>query len=113
MKDSDDICECLHPMKRDGAIDHCPACGTALPTPTALYGETHCPRCDGQLWHLALPSGPTFFVRRPGESIYDLMADVADSRHRLNAKNLEASLRQADAIDLAELFAQLEDRLHS
>jgi len=99
-------------VKRDAAIDHCPVCRAALPAPTTSHGETHCPRCDAQLWHLVLPSSLAFFVRRPGESIYDLMAAVADPSHGFTADDLKAVLRHADSLDVAELFAHLEDRLH-
>ena len=95
-------------MKRDGSLGHCPVCRTTLPGSTSPYGETHCPRCDGQLWHLALTSGPTFFVRRADESIYDLMAGLADSGHGFTAEHLEAILRDADALDVVELLTHLE-----
>ncbi len=76
-------------------------------------GEAQCPQCDGQLWHLALGSGPAFFVRRDGESIYDLMADLAAPRHGFSAEELEAILRDADALDMAEFLATLEHALRS
>ncbi len=100
-------------MKREGLLEHCPVCRTTLAMPTGTYGETHCPRCSGQLWHLALTSGQTFFVRRSGESIYELMAGLADSRHGLTAKHLEAILRDADPLEVVELLTELEDALRS
>ena len=98
-------------MKRDGAIDHCPVCGAALPAPTSSHGETHCPRCEARLWHLDLPSGPAFFVRPPGESIYDLMAAIADPSHGFTADDLKAALKDADFFEMAAIFADLEDSL--
>ena len=100
-------------MKREGSLEHCPFCRTALPTPSSIYGETNCPQCDGQLWHLGLASGPTFFVRRAGESIYDLMADLAGSRYGFNAEEVEFTLRDPDALDVAEFLATLEDALRA
>src|SRR5947208_10291664 len=100
-------------MKRDGSINHCPVCRATLPAPPSNYGETHCPRCDSQLWHLGLPSGPAFFVRRAGERIYDLMASLADSRDGFTAEHLEAILSDADPLDVVELLTELEDSLRS
>ena len=95
-------------MKREGSLEHCSVCRAALSAPIAAYGHTHCPRCNGQLWHLALPSGTTFFARHAGESIYDLMASLSDSRHGFTAADLEATLRNADSVDVVEFLAQLE-----
>lgn len=100
-------------MKRDASVGYCPFCRTPLPSIASSYGEAHCPRCDGRLWHLGLASGPTFFVRRAGESIYDLMASVGSSRHGFTAEDVKAILRDADAGDVAELLATLEDALRS
>src|SRR5439155_24946167 len=100
-------------MKRNGSRGHCPFCRTALPAPTSAYGGTHCPRCNGQLWNLALASGPAFFLRRAGESIYDLMADLADSRHGFAAECLESCLRDADALDVVEFLVTFENALRS
>jgi hypothetical protein len=100
-------------MKQHCSIGQCPVCRTSLPAPTSSYGESRCPRCSGELWHLALPSGPTFFVRRTGESIYDLMADLGASHDGFTAKQLEATLRDADPLDVAEVLQCLEDALPS
>ena len=100
-------------MKRDGSFEHCPFCRTALPAPTSIYGESQCPRCDGQLWHLTLASGPAFFVRHAGESIYDLMAELAGPRYGFSAEEVEATLRDADSFDVPEFLATLEDALRS
>jgi len=98
-------------MKRDASLERCPVCRAMLPVPTSTYGETHCPRCSGQLWHLALASGQTFFVRRPGESIYELMTDLAESRPGFTAEHLEAILRDADPLEVVELLTELENPL--
>src|SRR5258708_17919201 len=98
-------------MKRAGVIHHCPVCGAALPAPITSHGETRCPRCDAELWHLDLPSGPAFFVRRPGESIYDLMAAIADPSRGFTSDDLKAALKNADSLDIVEFFTELEEGL--
>jgi hypothetical protein len=100
-------------MKRHCSIGHCPVCRTTLAATTSSYGESHCPRCDGQLWYLALPSGAAFCVRRADESIYDLMADLGASQDGFTAEHLEATLRDADPLDVAEVLQCLEDALYS
>ncbi len=100
-------------MKREGSLQRCPVCRATLAMPTSLYGETGCPRCSGQLWHLALAAGQTFFVRRPGESIYELMAGLADPRPGFTAEDLEGILRGADPLDVVELLTGLEDAMRA
>jgi hypothetical protein len=95
-------------MKRDASLNQCPVCRTSLPTPATICGPTACPRCEAQLWHLLLTSGPTFFVRHANESVYDLMATLTDSRHAVTAENLEAILRDADSLDWQEFLSQIE-----
>ena len=100
-----------HTMKRDGTMNHCPICRAALSAPSSSHGGTNCPQCEAQLWHLPLPSGPAFFVRRQEESIYDLMAAIADPSHRFTADDLKAALKDADSLDTVEFFTELEDGL--
>ena len=95
-------------MKRDGSLGSCPLCRAVLPPPTTLYGERECPQCNAQLWHLGFGSGPTFFVRRADESIYDLMVSLANPRHGFTAEDLEGILKDADSLDVVELLAELE-----
>ena len=96
-------------MKPNGSRQLCPACQAALSAPPHACGETHCPRCNAWLWHLGLASGPTFFVRRSGETIYDLMADLTSPGRRLSASEIERTLRNADSIDVMEFLAGLEE----
>src|SRR3954452_16809725 len=98
-------------MKRDGIIHHCPLCRTILPTPATAYGEAHCPRCDGRLWHMAFQSGTAFFVRRPTETIYDVMAALADPSARFTLEFLQTALEDADRLDVVEVLAHLEGSL--
>ena len=95
-------------MNREGSLGHCPFCRTALPEPTTLYGESECLQCNAQLWHLGFASGPTFFVRRAGESICELMVSLADPRYGFTAEDLEGILKDADSLDVVELLAELE-----
>jgi hypothetical protein len=98
-------------MERDGSLQRCPVCRTTLPTPQRAYGESHCHRCEARLWHLALPSGTIFFVQRAGENIYDLMAGLGNAG--ATGEDLEAILKDADSLDVAELLMDLEEALHS
>jgi hypothetical protein len=56
-------------------------------------------------------SGPTFFVHRAGQSIYELIAALADSGHGFTAEELVGILREADPLDAVELLQGLEDAL--
>jgi len=94
-------------MKRDGTLGHCPICRATLPLPRDVYGETRCPRCSAQLWHLVFTSGPTFFVRHAGKTIYDLLAAVAGDG--FCATEIERILRDADSLDIAEFLSEIED----
>jgi hypothetical protein len=52
-------------------------------------------------------------MRRSGESIYDLMASLADSGDGFTAEHLEFILTDADPLDVVELLTELEDCLRS
>ena len=92
---------------------------------TVQFVERNCPRRRASVarsaalvvtasfgfWRWLLVS--RFFVRRPQETIYELMADVADSRHGFTAANLERMLRDADLFDIAELLLELETTAQS
>ena len=95
-------------MKRDGSLGHCPSCRTVLPAPATFYGGSQCPQCDAQLWYLGFASGPTFFVRRAGESVYELMVSLANHGYGFTAEDLEGILKDADSLDVVELLAELE-----
>ena len=96
-------------MNREGSVDRCPFSQAALPPPADGYGESDCPRCHAQLWHLCLKAGPMFYVRRAGETIYDLMASLAVSRPRFVAEELESCFRDANESDVIELLRELEE----
>ncbi len=57
--------------------------------------------------------GPTFFPRRPGESLYDLLGALAGPQLRLSAGAIEAALKDADQFDLAEFVSEVEEALRS
>jgi hypothetical protein len=98
-------------MKRDGTIEQCPVCRATLPSPKDIYGETRCPRCSAQLWHLSFASGPAFFVRHRGETIYDLLSAVAGEG--FSTDEIERILRDGDSLDIAEFLSEIEDAVHS
>jgi hypothetical protein len=98
-------------MKRKGTNGQCSFCQATLPVPKDIYGQACCPRCSAQLWHLAFSSGPAFFLRNTGETIYDLLAEVGD--HGLSAAEIERIWREADPLDLAEFLSDLEEAVRS
>jgi len=100
-------------MKREGSLERCPVCRATLPVPTSACGEAKCPRCNCRLYHLTFASGPTFFVRCRGETIYDLLADLTDSRQGFSAADLERTFRDADSLDVAEFLLELEGAMRS
>lgn len=87
----------------------CPACRTALAAePSGTVAECRCPRCEAGLWALALPSGPVFFVRRPGQSAAEFVAALAGPGLGASAEDVVTFLRGADALDMAEFMEGLE-----
>ena len=96
-------------MPSTDSRDHCPACGAALwAAPDEPVGAARCPRCGAELWVLAFAAGPTFFVRRPGRSLADLLADLAGPRLDLAAGDFARLLLRADELDLVELVLEVE-----
>jgi hypothetical protein len=59
-------------------------------------GHNQCPRCGAELWVVGFSEGPAFFLRRPGESVYDLLAALAGPQLGLSASEIEAALKDAD-----------------
>jgi hypothetical protein len=96
-------------MAPTGAHDRCPVCRTALAVePSEPVTARRCPRCEADLWALALPSGPVFFVRRPGQSAAELIAALAGPGLGASAKDIASFLRGADRLDLVEFMDELE-----
>lgn len=96
-------------MASAGAHDGCPICRTALAAaPSEPIAERRCPRCEAGLWVLALPSGPTFFVRRPGQSAAEFLAALAGPGLGLSAPDIASFLRGADSLDMVEFMEELE-----
>ena len=56
-------------------------------------------------------SGPAFFVQHTGETIYNLLATVAGDG--FSAAEIERVLRDADSLDIAELFSEIENAVRS
>jgi hypothetical protein len=99
-------------MARNGLPNRCPVCRAALAAPpAAVHGERDCPRCGAGLWFLLFSDGPTFFVRRPGESVHDLIADLAGPRLGLTSVQVKDMLQGADSLDVVELVMEIEDAL--
>jgi len=96
-------------MAPTGAHDRCPVCRTALAgEPSGAVTARRCPRCEAELWTLALPSGPVFFVRRPGQSVAELIAALAGPGLGASARDIASFLRGADELDKVEFMEELE-----
>ena len=96
-------------MDSTGARGGCPVCQVALAaSPSEPIAERECPRCEAGLWTLSLPSGPTFFVRRPGQSCAEFIAALAGPAVGVSARDIALLLQDADPFDIVEFLAELE-----
>jgi hypothetical protein len=96
-------------MVLTGAYNACPVCQAALAaSPSEPIAERHCPRCQAGLWALVPPSGPVFFVRRPGQSCADFIAALAVPALGMSARQVASVLAGADSLDLVEFLAELQ-----
>ena len=96
-------------MSPTGQREGCPACRTALAgLHSEAIAEEQCPRCEADLWALALPSGPVFFVRRPGQSAAEFLDALVGPGLGLSHADLVSSLQGADSLDLVELMVEIE-----
>ena len=96
-------------MALSGAHNACPVCQAALAaSPSEPIAERHCPRCQAGLWALFPPSGPVFFVRRPGQSCADFIAALAGPELRISGRDVASLLASADPLDVVEFLAELE-----
>jgi hypothetical protein len=87
-------------------------CQAALAAPgCALLDATRCPRCSAELWVLSFPQGPAFFPRRPGQTVYDLLAALAGPHLGLSAAQFEGLLRKCDALDVVEFLTEVEEAM--
>ena len=93
-------------MSTSGARGVCPFCRTALAASvSASVAEVRrCPRCEAGLWALALPTGPAFFVRHPGQSDGEFLAGLLGS----SAREIDLILRGTDSLDRVEFLDELE-----
>jgi hypothetical protein len=69
--------------------------------------ETKCPRCDAELWALALPPVPVFLVRRPSQSAPEFIAALVGPRPGVSAGDVTCFLRNADSLDLVEFLDEI------
>ena len=85
----------------------CPICRTALAgLHSELIAEARCPRCEADLWALALNAGPVFLVRRPGQSAAEFINALTVLA--LSESDIVSSLRGADSLDLIEFTVEIE-----
>jgi hypothetical protein len=68
--------------------------------------EERCPRCEADLWALALILGPVFFVRRPGQSADEFINALTG--HALSESDIAWSLRGADSLDRIAFTVAIE-----
>jgi hypothetical protein len=101
-------------MARIGVLNGCPVCHAALwAEDRQPPGARQCPRCDAELWVLDFSQGPTFFPRRPGESLYELLAALAGPQLGFSASQIEAALKGADDLDMVEFLSEVEEVVRS
>jgi hypothetical protein len=70
--------------------------------------EERCPRCEADLWVLALASERVFFVRRPGQSATEFIESLAGPGLDLSEPEVVSFLKGADSLDIVELIAEIE-----
>jgi hypothetical protein len=96
-------------MAPTGSRNACPFCRTRLAVaPFEPISERRCPRCEACLWALALPTGPMFFVRPPGQSVAEFIAELAGPGLSATARDIADFLRRADRFDLVEFMEEVE-----
>jgi hypothetical protein len=54
-----------------------------------------------------------FFLRRPGQSPYRFLAELAGPLDGVSADEMEAMLKRADALDLVEVVMDVEAAIRS
>jgi hypothetical protein len=92
----------------------CPLCDAALwASPSEPFGCKRCPRCGADLYVLVFSKGPVFFLARPGQTLYDLLAALMEQRLGVSADEMETALRSADSLDLVELVMEVEEAVRS
>jgi hypothetical protein len=99
-------------MTPGGTRNGCPVCRAALSAPADTpFGPARCPRCGGELWFVVFSVGPVFFIRRPGESVYHLLAGLAWPEGGRTAEQAEEVFRAADSLDVVEMLMEVEARI--
>ena len=95
-----------------GARLACPVCQSALAAaPSEPIAERQCPRCEAALCALALPSAPTFFLRRPGQSTEEFLVELADPALGMSKPDITSLMLNADSLDLLEFLAELDESI--
>jgi hypothetical protein len=93
-----------------GSRDGCPFCRAVLAADDdELIAQQQCPRCGTPLWRLALPSGCVFYVRRPGQSVEEFLAELLGPRLGISRDEIASLLRDADSLDRVEFVLELDD----
>jgi hypothetical protein len=86
----------------------CPVCRAILSAGLSEpIGEGECPRCEACLWSLTFPSGPAFFIRRPGQSAAEFLTLLGGPALGASARDIDALLGSADSFDLVEFLSEL------
>jgi hypothetical protein len=101
-------------MAYSSAPGGCPVCRAALASlSSAPVAESRCPRCEAELWAVALSTAPVFFVRRPGESEAQFITALAGPALGATEHDIASFLRSADSLDMMEFWEELRIALGS
>jgi hypothetical protein len=101
-------------MARTSARNACPVCLAALASLSSQpVAESRCPRCEAELWEVALPTAPIFFVRRPDESVAEFVSALAGRALGASEHDIASFLRDADSLDMIEFWEELRGALGS
>lgn|SRR5262245_46502441 len=95
-----------------GGDTRCPVCRAALWAPdNETIGSKRCPRCGAELWVFSVAGVPVFFLRQPGQTKLGFLATLAAPFHGVSVTQMEATLKDADSLDLVEIVMELEEMM--
>ena len=97
-----------------GKRNRCPFCHAALWMPDSQpLGSKRCPRCGADLWVV----GQWFFLRKSGQSLYELLAELVGQQFGevagRSAADVQKMLQSLDSLDVVELVMEREESMKS
>jgi hypothetical protein len=94
----------------NSVTNRCPVCRTSLWAPKGeQLGKLRCPRCAAELCFIRFSSGPAFFVCQPGQTVYDVLAELVTKDLGLYPEMIEAGFKNADSLDQVEFIMEIEE----